>query len=55
MYEKRKVVCFFVVLLISLFSFGYTASRTSFYLSLLLMFACFIPNRLLHEFVYQKK
>lgn len=54
MYEKRKWFAFFVVLLISLFSFGYTASRTSFYLSLLLMFACFIPNRLLHEFVYQK-
>lgn len=54
MYEKRKWFSFVIILLMSLFSFGYTACRTSFYLSILLMLVYFIPNRLLRKFVCRK-
>lgn len=44
-YEKKKVLSFILILLISVFAFNYTASRTSFISCILLLVTYFVPSR----------
>ena len=46
MFKVNRFITLVLIFIISLFAFYYTVSRTAFISSLLLIFVCFIPNKL---------
>lgn len=52
-YERKKWLAFCLILVISLFAYYYTASRTAFFSNTLLMFTFFIPTKF-YSFLKQK-
>lgn len=54
LYKKNKWLSFVLILLVSLFALRYTASRTSFGASMLLLFTYIIPSQFLIKFFHNK-
>ena len=54
MYKKYKWISFFLILIISLFSFGYTASRTSLLASILVLLTYIVPSYIMNKVFYNR-
>ena len=54
LYKKYKWISFVLILMVSLFALGYTASRTSFLASILLLFTYIVPSQFMIKFFHNK-
>ena len=52
--RKARVLSFIVILIVSVFTYYYTASRTSLLSCILLLLTFFVPNAVLKRYIYHK-